>query len=214
MKGKVIKLIEKYKIIAIVRGVTKQQIIPAVNSLYEGGIRLVEVTFDQSGKFDTEYTKELILSAADKFKDRICVGAGTVMSAEQVVCAYEAGAKYIISPDTNEEVIKKTNELGMVSIPGAFSPTEAAFAQRAGADFVKMFPAGELGISYIKAVKAPLSHIKMLAVGGIDANNLSQFLKAGIAGVGIGSNIVNKKLIENGEYEKLSELAREFTSQI
>lgn len=214
MKNETIKIIEENKIITIVRGVTKDKIIPLVSALYDGGMRLVEVTFDQSGKFDKEYTMDLISTIAKEFEGKMCVGAGTVMDEQQVEAAYKAGAKYIISPDTNEAVIKKTVELGMVSIPGSFSPTEAAFAHRCGADFVKMFPAGELGMSYIKAVRAPLSHIKMLAVGGVDEKNLSDFLALGISGVGIGSGVVKKDLIEKGEFDKITELARAYTVQL
>ena len=214
MKNETIKIIEENKIITIIRGVSKEKIVPTVQALYDGGMRLVEVTFDQSGKFSKEYTMELISTLSKEFEGRMCIGAGTVMSEEQVVAAYEAGAKYIISPDTNEAVIRKTTELGLVSIPGSFSPTEAAFAHRCGADFVKMFPAGELGMSYIKAVKAPLSHIKMLAVGGVDEKNLKDFLALGISGVGIGSGVVKKDLIEKGEFDKITELAKAYTTQL
>ena len=142
------------------------------------------------------------------------IGAGTVMTAEQVAVAAEAGAEYMISPDTSEAVIKATLAAGAVSIPGALTPTEVAVAYGYGADFVKLFPAGELGLSYIKAIRAPLAHIPMLAVGGVNENNLSAFLDAGLAGVGVGSNIVDKKLIEKGDFAALTALALRYTEQI
>lgn len=213
-KQDVIKKIDEYKIITIVRGLTKEQLIPTVEAMYNGGIRLVEVTFDQSGKFSEEYVANQIKLIDEKFDGKVLVGAGTVMTKKQVEIAKNAGAKYIISPNTDKDVIKYTVESGLVSIPGALTPTEAANAHSWGADYVKMFPAGELGISYIKAIKAPLLHIKMLAVGGIDEKNLADFLNAGICGIGVGSNIVKKNLIENNEYDKITELAKKYTEQI
>lgn len=214
MKNDVINLIARHKIIAIVRGIAKEQILPTARALYDGGIRLMEVTFDQTGKIPAAQTQEMISLIAREFEGKICPGAGTVMNAEQVRLAAEAGAQYMISPDTNEEVIRETVRLGLLSIPGALTPTEAAFAHRCGADFVKMFPAGELGLSYIKAVRTPLAHIKMLAVGGVDEKNLMDFINAGLCGVGIGSGIVKKSLIDAGEYDKLTLLAKAYTEQI
>ena len=210
----VIDAIRQYKLISIVRGLEKDELLKAAEALFEGGVRLLEVTFDQSGKIPDSVTAENIRLLRKTFEGRLFIGAGTVMNESQVLAAKEAGAEYIISPDVNEAVIKKTKELGLVSIPGALTPTEIVTAYTYGADFVKLFPAGELGLSYIKAVKAPLSHIPMLAVGGVAVNNIRDFLDAGLLGVGIGSAIVNKSLIKNGDFEGLTELAREFTRQI
>jgi len=102
----------------------------------------------------------------------------------------------------------------MVSIPGALTPTEIQNAHRYGADFVKLFPITSMGSAYIKAVKAPLSHIQFLAVGGIDENNMSEYLRAGVCGFGIGSNIVDKKLVEAGDFAAITELAKKYTSVI
>jgi 2-dehydro-3-deoxyphosphogluconate aldolase/(4S)-4-hydroxy-2-oxoglutarate aldolase len=210
----VIDAIRQYKLISIVRGLEKDELLKAAEALFEGGVRLLEVTFDQSGKIPDSVTAENIRLLRKTFEGRLFIGAGTVMNESQVLAAKEAGAEYIISPDVNEAVIKKTKELGLVSIPGALTPTEIVTAHTYGADFVKLFPAGDLGLSYIKSVRAPLSHIPMLAVGGVTVNNIRDFLDAGLLGVGIGSAIVNKSLIKNGDFEGLTELAREFTRQI
>ena len=122
------------------------------------------------------------------------------------------GAEFIISPDCCESVIKRTKKLGMVSIPGAFTATEAANAHRYGADFVKLFPNSEVKISYLKALIAPLSHIKFLAVGGVNVSNLQDFIAAGARGVGVATAIVDKKAIIARDYEKITCLAKEFTS--
>ena len=214
MREQVIADIKKNKIIAIVRGVTGEALIKTAEALYEGGIRLLEVTFDQTGKISAAETADMIRTLSRRFAGRMRIGAGTVMTAEQVAVAAEVGAEYMISPDTSEAVIKATLAVGAVSIPGALTPTEVAVAYGYGADFVKLFPAGELGLSYIKAIRAPLSHIPMLAVGGVNEDNLSQFLGAGLAGVGIGSNIVDKKLIDKGDFAALTALALRYTEQI
>ena len=136
------------------------------------------------------------------------VGAGTVTTTELVELTAKAGGKFIISPDTNPDVIRRTRELDMVSMPGALTPTEIMTAHRAGADYVKLFPAGDLGPNYVKAVRAPISHVKMTAVGGINEKNMADFLKAGVCGFGIGGNLANKAWIEAGEFDKITETAR------
>ena len=189
------------------RGMTKEQLVHTVDAMYKGGIELVEVTFDQSGRIPDEQTAENIRLLTDTFEGRVLVGAGTVMSVEQVELSHKAGAKYIISPDSCQNVIKRTVELGMVSIPGVFTPTEAANAHRWGADFVKLFPNSELNISYLKCLTVPLSHIRFLAVGGINADNLADYLTAGAVGVGVATSIVNKKLIADQKYDEITQLA-------
>ena len=211
---KTIQAIKQHKLIAIVRGLSGDDLIRTAEALYCGGVRLLEVTFDQSGKIPDSETANNISLLKKNFEGKLLIGAGTVMSEAQVLTAKEAGAEYIISPDVSEAVIKKTKELGLVSIPGALTPTEVVSAYTYGADFVKLFPAGDIGLSYIKSIKAPLSHIPMLAVGGVTIGNIRDFLDAGLSGVGIGSAIVNKSLIKNGDFDGLTELAREFTKQI
>ena len=139
-------------------------------------------------------------------------GAGTVTTIEMLNLAKEAGAGFIVSPDCNPEVIKATVEAGMVSMPGAMTPTEILTAYRAGADFVKVFPTAGLGSAYIKAVRGPLNHIRLLAVGGVNEKNIADFLAAGCVGAGVGGNLVNKNWIANGEWDKITALAREFVT--
>jgi 2-dehydro-3-deoxyphosphogluconate aldolase/(4S)-4-hydroxy-2-oxoglutarate aldolase len=136
------------------------------------------------------------------------------MNVHQVETAINSGAKYIISPNTNLQVIKKTSELGAVSIPGALTPSEIAFAYEAGAKFVKLFPASEFGVSYIKSIRSPLNHIPLLAVGGVDENNMNSFFEAGVSGVGVGSNIVKKSLISMKKFDEITVLAKKYTKQI
>ncbi len=209
-----IKSVVENKIIVIVRGVEKKDLIPLAQAMYDGGIRLIEITFDATGKISDEETGESIKLLSDYFEGKMLVGAGTVLNTKQVDITKNSGGRFIISPDTNIDVIKYTKEVGLVSMPGALTPTEIQAAHNAGADFVKLFPITNMGVKYVKAVAAPLSHIKLLAVGGVDKNNMAEYLSAGVAGFGLGSNIVDKKLIASGDYEAITKLARECVGAI
>jgi len=215
MRESVIAKISERKLVAIVRGIAdKEQCQKTAQAICEGGIDLIEVTFNQSVPEQFCDTTDAIRAIREHLGDRVCVGAGTVLTSDQVRLAADAGAKYIISPNADKEVIRLTRELGLVSIPGVFTATEIVEAMDAGADFAKLFPAGLLGSTYIKALKAPLSHIKMLAVGGVDATNIPTFLKAGCDGFGIGATLANKTWIEAGEYGKITDVARELYNAV
>lgn len=198
------------KVIAIVRGISSKDILQTVQALKAGGITCVEVTFHTKNETQNLDTLKSIQLIKGHFGDAIAVGAGTVLTPENVYRAKEAGAEYIISPNVEEGVIKTTKKLGMISIPGAVTPTEVVRAEQWGADIVKLFPAGTLGISYIKALMGPLDGIPFMAVGSIDALNYLDFIEAGCVGVGIGGNLVNKKLIEMGHFEEIRKLAAEY----
>ncbi len=208
----VLDAIAREKLIAIVRDPGKDTFMTAIAALYRGGVRLAEVTFDRSGKIPAEETAELIRQLVTD--GRMLVGAGTVTTAEEVHLAAQAGAAYIISPNCDPQIIDLTKKLGLVSIPAAFTPTEIAQAARLGADYIKLFPADQLTAGYVKAVKAPLSDVKLLAVGGVDAQNAGQFIKNGFYGVGVGAGLYNKKLIQAGDWERLEALAREFVEAV
>ena len=214
MREAVIDSIEKEKLIAIIRGFGAEQCMQVAGALYDGGVRLMEITYDQKRPDSWIKTAEMIQALADNFDGRLLVGAGTVTCPELVELTATHGGKYIISPDTNVDVIKRTRELGLVSIPGALTPSEIMTAHNAGADFVKLFPAGELGPGYLKAVRAPISHVKLMAVGGIHEGNVAAFLKAGAVGFGVGGNLARKSWIEAGEYSKLTLAAKAMTAAV
>ena len=209
-----IKKIEKEKIIVIARGVAKEKLIPLGIAMYNGGIRLIECTYDASGFMSDEEVADGIRMLVDYFGDKMCVGAGTVLTKNQVELTKNAGGKFIISPDMNPDIIKRTKELGLVSIPGALTPTEIATANRLGADFVKIFPIGPMGCNYIKDVKAPLSNVKLLAVGGVDEKNMKSYFNAGACGIGIGSGIVKKKMIDENDFDQITAMAKLYTEKL
>ena len=169
---------------------------------------MMEVTFNQSRPDSFEATAKSIAALRSAFGERMLAGAGTVITAAQLELAKKAGALYIVSPNADPEIIKRTRELGLVSLPGAATPSECVIAHNAGADFIKLFPASDLGSNYLKAIKAPLSHIRFLAVGGVNEKNIAEFLKAGADGAGVGGNLVNKEWIAAGEFDKITETAK------
>lgn len=214
MREQTIKAVEKEKIIIIVRGVEREKLIPLAEAMYQGGIRLLEITYSANGKVSDEDTAENIRLLARRFQGRMYIGAGTVLTEKQVELTAQAGGKFIISPDTCPLVIEKTRDLGLVSIPCALTPSEMQIAHKSGADFIKIFPITSLGASYVKAVKAPLSHLKMLAVGGIDESNIAEYLQVGINGFGLGSNIIDKKKIAENDWQGITELAKKYVALV
>ena len=214
MKNTIVQAIKKNKLIAIVRGVEAEKCIRIAQALYDGGFRLMEITYDQKHPESWESTARTIGAVAKAFEGKMYVGAGTVTCTELVELTHKYGGRFIISPDVNEDVIRRTCQLGMVSIPGGLTPTEVMVAHRAGADFVKLFPAGNLGTGYVKAVKAPISHVDMLVVGGIDEKNVASFLAVGAVGAGIGGNLVNRDWVQAGQYDKITEVARQLVEAV
>ena len=214
MKETVIRAVEKYKLVAILRGVPEEKLTRVAQALYDGGVRLLEITYSPDGSVSDEETARCIGLLVKEFAGRMYIGAGTVLTREQVRLTKEAGGLFIISPNVDEAVIRETCALGLVSMPGALTPTEICNAHSFGADFVKLFPAGDMGGGYVKSVKAPLSHIKMLAVGGINEKTIASYLRTGVCGFGIGSNIVSKKMVDENDYQGITALAREFVAAI
>lgn len=214
MSNEVLNKILDGKIIAIVRGIPSEDVVSLAEALVKGGISCIEVTFDQSSEEKTRDTLKAISNIRKALGDRVCVGAGTVMSVEQVDAAVAAGAEYMISPNVNAAVITRTKALGKVSIPGAMTPTEVAYAYEMGADIVKMFPAGVLGCGYIKAVKAPLKHIPVTAVGGVNPENCADFIRAGAVGVGVGGNLVSPQYVKEGRFEEITAIAKSYVDAL
>lgn len=198
--------IKETKIIAIIRNAKPDDILPIVKSLYKSGIRAIEITMNSPKALES------IELVATEMKDKVVVGAGTVLDAESARLAILSGATFILSPTLNKETIQMTKKYGAVSIPGALSPTEILDAYEYGGDIIKVFPTTSMGPEYIKDLQGPLPQIPLLPTGGIDLNNIEQFMKAGAVGVGLGSSLVNTKIEANEEYYKnLEETAKQFS---
>jgi 2-dehydro-3-deoxyphosphogluconate aldolase/(4S)-4-hydroxy-2-oxoglutarate aldolase len=202
--------VKKSKIIAIVRDLPLESMAGLAHALVAGGIDLMEVTFRQGEPDTWQETAEAIQRIDHAMQGKVLVGAGTVMNAQQLRMAHDAGAQYIITPNVNVDLIRQVKAYGLASFPGALTPSEIAIAQEAGADAVKVFPAASLGASYIKAIRAPLSAVPLMAVGGVNENNAAEFIAAGCVGIGVGGNLVNKQWIAAGEWGRITALAQAY----
>lgn len=197
----------EHKLIAIIRGARPSDVVKIAEALYKGGIRILEITMNSADPVG------VIKEIAGTFGDRIIIGAGTVLDADSAGQAVAAGAKFILSPIANEDVIKAAKSLGVISIPGAFTATEIYNAYKNGGDIIKVFPA--ISPSYIKDISGPLPQIKLLPTGGINIENIKDYKKAGAAGFGIGSALVDAKREINEQYlREITAKAQKFIEAI
>lgn len=209
-REKTIQKIEKNKIIVITRGIYEDELQRLAEALYEGGIRAFEITYDPADPNTLVRTRKNIELLDKQFQGDLLLGIGTVLTCEQVRNAKESGAKFIVSPNFNEAVVKETLKEELVSMPGCMTPTEICSADEAGADFIKLFPAGTLGIKYCKDIYAPIHHVKFIATVGVTEETLRQYLEIGFIGAGVSSMLADKKLREAGKYGELTERAKRF----
>jgi 2-dehydro-3-deoxyphosphogluconate aldolase / (4S)-4-hydroxy-2-oxoglutarate aldolase len=206
--------INRLKIIAILRGMPKDKVLPALEALRKGGVKILEFTFDHTQPGFVEDTCEKVSIAKKAFGSDLTIGCGTVLSMDEANAAVSAGAELLISPHTDTGLIKHCKALLTVCIPGAFTPTEIVTARHAGADYVKLFPAESLDIGYIKSVLAPLGHIPLLAVGGVKPESVPEYLRAGVTGFGVGGQLVESAALTSGDYDRITERALAFTRAI
>lgn len=204
-KQQLTNYLTQHGIIAIVRADSSDGLARVVEAVMEGGVRCIEVTMTTPGALGCIEAASKNLEGAD-----VCLGVGSVLDAETTRLAILAGAQYIVSPITSHEVIQMAHRYGKPCMPGAFTPTEIYNAWMLGGDVIKVFPANFGGLDYIKAVRAPMPQIPLLPTGGVDLNNLADFVKAGVVAIGIGGNLVSKKLIEAQDYKGLTENARRY----
>ena len=214
MRETVIRKIEENKVIAIVRGILGEDCLNLAKALYKGGVCVMEVTFDPNDPEERKKTAATIGLLVQEMGDKMFIGAGTVTTVEMVEQAKAAGAQFIVSPNANAEVIRVTRYNDMVSIPGAYTPTEIKFAKDCGGDFIKVFPACSLGVSYFKNVHAPLSDCKLLAVGSVNENNICDYLAAGAVGAGVASCLFKKEWVKAGEWQKITDATRSVMEKI
>lgn len=205
-----IRTIEREKIVVITRNIYNEDLLKLAKALFAGGIRCFEITYDPADPNTMTKITENMKMLEDAFQGKLELGVGTVLTPEQVINAKNAGAKFIVSPNFKESVVKETLRQGLVSMPGAMTPTEVLAADEAGADFIKLFPAGTLGIKYCKDIYAPIHHVKYIATVSVTEETFEEYLKIGFAGAGISSRLIDKKLRDAGNYDELTRRAQRF----
>lgn len=200
--------IKKTRLIAIARGVKREQIVPAAEALLQGGITVMEVTLN------TPDALMMIQDLQERLGDRMYIGAGTVLDSDDAQEAVRAGASFLVTPNTDEDVIRYAAKEGIPIFPGAMTPTEIVRAWKAGATAIKIFPSSGLGLPYLKELMAPLNRIPMIAVGGIREDNVRDYLDIGCYAVGVGGSLISLKEMDNGNYNALRDKAARLTRQI
>ncbi|MGP3971998.1 bifunctional 4-hydroxy-2-oxoglutarate aldolase/2-dehydro-3-deoxy-phosphogluconate aldolase [Streptomyces sp. 6N223] len=196
------------RLVVIYRGLAPDAALAATEALLEAGVTGFETTLDTPGALGC------VAELARRFGDRALIGAGTVRSREEVKAAADAGAAFLLSPHLDPEVVAATKEAGLVSVPGAFTPTEVAQARRAGADVVKIFPVGPVGAGYVRQLATTLPDIPLLAVGGITAELGRDCLAAGCVGVGVGVRHIDADALEAGDWPGLARGARRYLAAL
>jgi 2-dehydro-3-deoxyphosphogluconate aldolase/(4S)-4-hydroxy-2-oxoglutarate aldolase len=204
-KSEVVQTIRDVGIIPVVRAQSADEAMMAIDAIREGGVSLLEITMTVPGAVG------VIEKISQRYGSDALVGAGTVLDGETARACILAGAQFVVSPSFNPETIEVCRRHGVAVMPGALTPTEVVQAWSAGADFVKVFPAGAVGgASYIKALKAPLPQIDLIPTGGVSLKTAADFIKAGASALGVGADLVDLKAIREGQQQLITERAREF----
>lgn len=201
----VIKQIKETGVIPVVRATSADEAMRAIDAIREGGISVLEITMTVPGAV------KVIEEVSARYGKDALVGAGTVLDPETATACISAGAQFVVSPVLNLLTIARCQEHDVVVMPGALTPTEVVQAWTAGADFVKVFPAGAVGgPSYLKALKAPLPQIELVPTGGVSLKTAADFIKAGAAALGVGADLVDIKAIREGQASLITERAKQF----
>jgi 2-dehydro-3-deoxyphosphogluconate aldolase / (4S)-4-hydroxy-2-oxoglutarate aldolase len=194
-------------IVPVIRASSPRLALIAAEAVAEGGIPIVEITMTVPGAVD------VIRELAKSNSSRVLIGAGTVLDAEAARSCRDAGAQFLVTPALNLETIEFAVKEGMLMIAGALTPTEIVKAWKAGSDFVKVFPCGQVGgAKYIKALKGPLPQIPLVPTGGVNLNTAAEFLEAGAEALGVGSELVQAEALKSGKVEVIVETARKFVA--
>ena len=204
-KNEILQTIRDIGIIPVVRAQSADEAMKAIDAIREGGISILEITMTVPGAVG------VIEQVSARYGSEAVVGAGTVLDGETARTCILAGAQFVVSPSLDLETIEMCRRYGVAVMPGALTPTEVVQAWSAGADFVKVFPAGAVGgASYIKSLKAPLPQIELVPTGGVSLKTAADFIKAGASALGVGADLVDVKAIREGQQSVIIERAREF----
>lgn len=203
-----LELVREKGVVAIMRANSSDQLLAAADAVKAGGVNAIEVTMTTPGAI------EVIKQATARYGDDVLFGVGSVLDPETARAAILAGAQFVVCPTLNLATIQLCKRYSVPVVPGAFTPTEAITAWEAGADMVKIFPASIGGPSLIKAIKGPLPQIKLVPVGGVNLDTTADFIRAGAEVVGVGGSLVNQKLLEAQEFDRISENARRYCEEV
>ncbi len=205
----ILNFITEVGIVPIVRTTSAESAIKAVEAIYNGGIRAAEITMTVPGAV------QALEKVADRFGDKIVLGAGTVLDPETARICMLAGAEFFVTPALKVATIEMAKRYSKVVCPGALTPTEVLTAWDAGADVVKIFPAGNVGgPKYIKALKGPFPHVEMIPTGGVNLETAGEFLKAGACAVAVGGELVDAKSVKEGRYDIIEAKTRQYLEVI
>lgn len=207
-KSEVIDRLTNPGIIAVVRATHRDQVIPLSEALIAGGVIAVEITMT------TPDAIQAIREARQHFGSRGLIGVGTVLDVATCRAAIEAGAEFVVSPILRTDLVAAAHAADCPVMLGAYTPTEAQLAHEAGADFIKIFPADGLGPNYIRALRAPLPHLRFVPTGGVDLTTAADFLKAGCAALGVGSSLVSAEILRRADWLELKRRAGEFVTVV
>jgi 2-dehydro-3-deoxyphosphogluconate aldolase/(4S)-4-hydroxy-2-oxoglutarate aldolase len=208
MSGKSLQRVLDHKIVAVIRAESGDLLVDVAECLLAGGVEVMEVTFT------VPRATRVLEKVADRIGSRILLGAGTVLDTETCRAAILAGAEFIVSPAVNVEVIELCKRYSKPVMPGAFTPTEVVTAWQAGADIVKIFPSEITGPKYLKALHGPLPHVRLMPTGGVNLETAAEFLRCGACALGIGSSLVDPKVVAAGDLKKIESLARQYVQII
>jgi 2-dehydro-3-deoxyphosphogluconate aldolase / (4S)-4-hydroxy-2-oxoglutarate aldolase len=204
----VLELMTKTRLVAIIRLDDLSQAVQLSKAFLAAGVVAQEFTLSNPKALDA--LSEVKVALSEFSNGQAAVGLGSVRNVDEAHAAIKAGAQFVVTPITKLDVIEVCKNAGVPVMPGAFTPTEIATAHDAGADVVKVFPARTLGAGYIKDVLAPMPYLKLMPTGGVDLENMASFFKAGAVSVGVGGNLLDKKAIEAGDWEKVSGIAKQY----
>ncbi len=207
-KHEKLDIIRDTGVVAIMRAESSEQLIAAADAIKAGGVKAIEVTMTTPGAL------AVIEQAKQRYGSEVLFGAGSVLDPETARAAILAGADFIVAPTLNLNVVALCNRYAIPVMPGIYTPTEALTAIEAGADMVKLFPASFGGPDLVKAIRAPLPQLEIVPVGGVDLNTAADFIRAGSAALGVGSSLVNNKLLAEGDLGELTRRAERFIEEV
>ena len=207
-REEIVAKITELKAVAVIRMEDPSKLIKVAEAIHAGGVKAIEITMTVPNAI------EMIALASKEIGDKVLIGVGSILTPEMAQKAIDAGAQYVVSPIFKKEIIEKSHQNNIPAMPGTFTPTEAQLAYEAGADIIKLFPADVLGMAFIKGIKAPMPHLKVMPTGGVTLTNAGEWLQAGACAVGVGSALIDKEAIKNENYTVLTENAKKIMESI